>query len=181
MNERGGIGDHARVDVDAVGTTLQGQQVGRREQGFQVNRRAGYPLHDDQLFVVRRVVHEHLEHEPVELGFGQEIGTVGLDRVLGGQHQEWLGNGERLLADGHLVLLHDLEQRRLDLGGGAVDLVGEQEVGEDRPELGLELAGAASKDARANQVGRDQVGRELDPPEGAADDLGQSLHSGRLG
>ncbi len=73
------------------------------------------------------------------------------------------------------MLLHDLEQRGLDFGRGAVDLVGEEQVGEDWSELRLELAGAAGEDARADQVGRDQIGRELDPPEGAADDLGQRL------
>jgi hypothetical protein len=33
----------------------------------------------------------------------------------------------------HLLLLHRLEQRRLRLGGRAVDLVAEDDVGEDRP------------------------------------------------
>ena len=51
-------------------------------------------------------------------------------------------NGDRdlegLVADRDLVLLHDLEERGLDLGRRPVDLVGEQEVGEDGAGLDLE-------------------------------------------
>jgi hypothetical protein len=41
-------------------------------------------------------------------------------------------------ADGHLLLGHDLEQRGLHLGRRTVDLVGQHEVREDRPELDVE-------------------------------------------
>jgi hypothetical protein len=41
------------------------------------------------------------------------------------------GSGRVTPVDRDLALLHRLEQRRLRLGGGAVDLVGQQEVGED--------------------------------------------------
>ena len=87
----------------------------------------------------------------------------------------------RLLADRHLALLHHLEQRRLHLGGRSVDLVGEEEVAEDRAELGLEgalLAGLV--DARPDEVGRDEVGRELHPLEAAAQHLGDGLDRQRL-
>ena len=59
------------------------------------------------------------------------------------------------VADRDLALLHHLEQRRLHLRRGAVDLVGEQEVAEDGAELGLEAAVARAVDARADEVGRD--------------------------
>ena len=91
------------------------------------------------------------------------------------------GTLKRLAPDRHLALLHDLEQRALDLGRRAVDLVGEQQVGEDRPERGLELARLLVVDPRADQVGRDEVGRELDALELAADRLGQRLDRHRLG
>ena len=40
------------------------------------------------------------------------------------------GSGHR-----HLALFHRLEQCRLHLGGRAVDLVGQNDIGEDRPGL----------------------------------------------
>ena len=66
--------------------------------------------------------------------------------------------GKELLADRHLPLLHDLEQRGLDLRGRAVDLVGEQEVAEDRAELHVELAVLRPVDPRADE-GRSASGR----------------------
>jgi hypothetical protein len=72
------------------------------------------------------------------------------------------------------VLLHRLEQAGLGLRRGPVDLVGKDQVGEDRP--GLEpkdpLAALLDEDVRAGDVGRHQVRRELDPVEGAVDDVG---------
>src|SRR5690606_1321421 len=68
----------------------------------------------------------------------------------------------------------------LDLGRRAVDLVGEQQVREHRPERRRELAGLLVVDPRADQVRRHEVGRELDAPEGAADRSGERLDGQRL-
>ena len=65
--------------------------------------------------------------------------------------------------------------------GRAVDLVGEQEVAEDRAELGVERALAGAVDARADEVGRDEIGRELDAREAAAEHAGRRLDRQRLG
>ena len=78
-----------------------------------------------------------------------------------------------LAADRHLTLGHDLEQRRLHLRGSAVDLVGEHEVGEHRAELDVERLGRRAVDAGAHDVGGDEVGRELDAGERAAEHLRQ--------
>ena len=91
------------------------------------------------------------------------------------------GDDKGLQADRDLSLLHHLEQRRLDLGRRAVDLVGEDEVGEDRPALGVELAAVGPEDARADEVGGHEVGRELDAVERAVDDVGEGLDGERLG
>lgn len=42
------------------------------------------------------------------------------------------GKGQGMPSKGGLLLLHGLQQRGLGLGGRAVDLVPEDEVGEDR-------------------------------------------------
>jgi hypothetical protein len=49
------------------------------------------------------------------------------------------------------------------------------------PSAGAELAGLLVVDARAHQVGRHQVGRELDALEAAAHGARQGLHGQRLG
>ena len=90
------------------------------------------------------------------------------------------GTGMRRVADRHLALLHHLEQRRLHLRRRAVDLVREQEVAEDGAELGVERALAGPVDARADEVGRHEVGRELHARERAAEHAGRRLDRQRL-
>ena len=58
----------------------------------------------------------------------------------------------RLAGDGDRPLLHGLEQGRLRLGRGPVDLVGQHEVGEDRPALELEPAEPPSGDLEQTLV-----------------------------
>ena len=139
------------------------------------------PLDDHELLGRAGVADEDLHHEPVDLRLGQRIGALGLDRVLGGHDQERPGHAVGLPADGHLLLLHHLQQRALHLGRRPVDLVGQQQVGEHRPERDLELAAALVVDPGADEVGRHQVGGELDPVELPADRPGERLHGQRLG
>ena len=92
----------------------------------------GGRAHDLELLVLGQVVDDDVEHEAVELGLGQRIGAFQLDRVLRGEDEERLFERVGAALDGDAVLLHRLEQRGLGLGRRAVDLVGEQDVGEDR-------------------------------------------------
>jgi len=82
----------------------------------------------------------------------------------------------RLAADRYLTLLHRLEQRALHLRRRAVDLVGEKEVGEDRPQPGPEGLLRGDVDHGAVEVRRQQIGRELNPLERRVDRVGQRLH-----
>jgi hypothetical protein len=128
-----------------------------------------------------RVGYPGLQHEAVDLGLGQGVGPLLLDGVLGGEHEERVGQRVRDLAERHLPLLHRLEERRLDLGGGAVDLVGEEEIGEDRAPPRHELAGPLLEDHRPHEVGGKQVGGELDARELQVEGLAQRLHGEGLG
>ena len=89
-----------------------------------------------------------------------------------------------LPADGDLVLLHRLQQGRLRLRRRAVDLVGQDHVGEDRAlqeaELPRARAAVLLDDLRAGDVGRHQVGRELDAAELQRQGLGQRADHQRL-
>ena len=106
-----------------------------------------------------------LQQEAVELGFGQRIGAFLLERVLGRQHVEGRRQVVALAGDGDVLLLHRLQQRRLGARAGAVDFVGHQQLGEHRALDEAEGAAAAVallQHFRAQDVGRHQVGRELD-------------------
>ncbi len=86
-----------------------------------------------------------------------------------------IGNPVRLPGDRHLAFLHHLEQGALHLGRSPVDLVGEQEIREDRAEGGRKVSGPLVVDPGAHQVRRNQVRSELDAAEGAAHRLRQRL------
>ena len=67
--------------------------------------------------------------------------------------------------DRHLLLLHRLEERALDLRGGPVDLVGQEDVGEDRALPKLKLPLLHVEDEPTHYVKREHVWRELDAAE----------------
>ena len=86
-----------------------------------------------------------------------------------------------IAVDGHLVLGHRLEQGGLGLRHRAVDLVDEQDVGEDRPGPELELAHPLIEHREPGDVGRLEVGRALDAPDGrAVDRAGERPREDRL-
>ena len=138
--------------------------------------RGGHRVENLAFLVAGRVADIQLQHETVDLGFGQGVGSFLVDRVLRGQDEEGRRELVGLAAEGHLAFLHRLEQGRLDLGGGAVDFVGQHEVGEDRAFLDAVFAGLRVVDERAHDVGGQQVRRELDAREIGLDGLRQRAH-----
>jgi hypothetical protein len=128
--------------------------------------------------------HVQLEEEAVELRLGQRVGALALERVLRGEHEEGLFEPVGGARHGHRVLLHRLEQRRLRLRRRAVDLVGEHDVGENRPLAKTERpparAGVLVDHRGAQDVGGHQVGRELHAREVQAERPGQRAHEQRL-
>ena len=97
------------------------------------------------------------------------------------------GGVELVGVAGHrdFVLLHGLQQRGLGLGRCAVDLVGQHDVGEDRPvdeaEAPLARGRVLVDDLGARDVAGHQVGRELDAGEPQLQGLGQRRDGERLG
>ena len=80
-------------------------------------------------------------------------------------------------------VLHRFEQRRLRFRRGAVDLVGEHDVRENRPGLELEERPAVRvllDDVGADDVGGHQVGRELDARERQVQHVGERVDEARL-
>ena len=86
----------------------------------------------------------------------------------------------RLALDRDLALLHRFEQGRLCLRWRPVDLVAEEQVGERRAGPELEGAGALVVDRAARDVGRHQIGSELDARELHRADLREGASDQRL-
>ena len=121
------------------------------------------------------------EHEAVELCFGEFKGAALFDGVLGGDDQEGGGEVEGFVAEGDLAFLHGLEEGALDLGGGAVDFVGEEEVGEDGALVGAEAAGFFVEDFGAEDIGGEEVDGELDAAEVEVQGAGDGVDEEGLG
>ncbi len=117
------------------------------------------------------VADDDFEHETVGLRLGQRVGSLLLDRVLRGEHQERIAEFECLLADGYLALLHGLEQSGLHLGRRTVDLIRQYEISEDRAFLDMELLRLLRIDLRAQHIRRQQIGRELNTREVGLDKI----------
>ena len=133
------------------------------------------------LVVAGGVAERGAQQEPVELRLGQRIRALVLDRVLRRDDEERRPEPVRRPFDRHLPLLHPLEERGLRLRWGAVDLVGEEQVREDRARPELEVAVALVPDGRARDVRRHQVRRELDARELHAERAGERTGGERLG
>ena len=125
------------------------------------------------------VIDIDLQQKAVELGLGQRIGTLLLQRVLGRQHMERRGHIIAHPRHRDVMLLHRLQQRRLGLGAGAIDLVSHQQLGKHRPFHEPEAATAAGcfiQHLGANDVRRHQVRCELDALAVSAEDRAQRLN-----
>ena len=104
-----------------------------------------------------------------------------LDRILRGENPEGLGKDDGLVADRHLAFLHRLQERALHLGGRAIDLVGEEYACDDRSRADVEGSARGTVDLGADQVGRKQVGGELDALEGKVESRRDRANGSGLG
>ncbi len=145
--------------------------------------RTGRRQKDGAFLILFRIGHVDLHQEAIELGFGQRIGAFLLDRVLGRQHVEGLGQIMALARHGDKALLHGLQQGGLGAWAGAVDLVRHQKATEDRAGNEAEMAfalGVLVEHFGPQNIRRHQVGRELDPLVLKPGDDRQRMHQSGL-
>ena len=164
------VGDgHAADELLEVGDFLAGDDRLDICHGVRGGR-----LDDAQLLGVGWVIDPGVEHEAVELGFGKGVGAFLFNGVLRGEHEK--RRRERVMLAGHRdrAFLHRLEEGGLRFGRRPVDLVGEDDVGEERPLHEFELARLV-EDFGADDVGGHQVGGELDAVEAQAEGLGDGV------
>ena len=95
--------------------------------------------------------------------------------ILRGDHEERLGEPEAFGIDRHLPLRHGFQKCALGAGRGPIDLVGKEDVGEDRPAAEFKLPIFLVEDVEAGDVARQKVRRALDAGEPTADRVGERL------
>ena len=164
-----GLKQAGRIIIDRVryerhgGCIHQAAERGGIRHGAHLRKRVGVValLHQLHLTFPVGVAHAQAQQESVELRRGQELRSGRADGILRRQHEKRLRQRMRLPVDGHAALLHSLQQGRLRLGGGTVDLVRQQQVRHDR----ARLVGKGSRllviDGEAQNVRRHRVRREL--------------------
>jgi len=151
--------------LPAHGTDLQdGFAVHHRRQALLLALDGA--LHDAVQFPAAGISHQNLHEEAVKLGLRQRIGALHLDGILRGHHQERRLQLVRGRTAGHGPFLHGFQQGGLRFGSGAVDFVGQHEVGEDRS--GLEAQSFMSTFIRldhhaADDIRRHEIWRKLYP------------------
>src|SRR5690606_28643620 len=101
------------------------------EQGVQghLHIRSGGLDHLD-LLGQGRVIQFNGEHETIELGLGQGVGTLLLYWVLGGQYKIGPLKLVAVAPYGDGLFLHGLQKGSLGLGRGPVDFIGQDDVPE---------------------------------------------------
>ena len=127
------------------------------------------------------ITHRNLQQEAVQLRLGQRIGALELDGVLGGEDGEV---GRQRIADsvdGGLALFHGLQQRGLGARRHAVDLIHQQQLGEERPLVHAEVGELGVEDVGADDVGGHQVRVALHPAEADVQHAGHALDGQRFG
>ncbi len=104
-----------------------------------------------------------------------------INRVLGGDEKE---GRRQIIIDavgGDFPLGHRLQQGGLRARRGAVDFVGQHDLGKERAGAELEIGGLGIENGAAGDVVGQEIGRALDAFEGAAEAAGQGAGQHGLG
>ena len=175
------VAPERRIERDPLHLALEGDELARIEDDRHVARRVGLPLEEEAHLDLRwGVADPHAEEESVELRLGEREGPGEVLRVLRGDDEEGVGQRNGLPIERHLPLVHALEQRRLRARARAVDLVGEENVREDRALPEDELARPLIIDRDAHDVARQQIARELHAPQIPSDGARERARERRL-
>src|SRR5437868_4513361 len=125
----------------------------------------GHQIQNLAFLLPRGIADFELEHEPVDLRFGERISPFLLDWVLSGEDQERFFEFETLLSNRDLLFLHRFEQGALDLGGSTIDFVRQDKIRKDRAFAGRETSRLWIINLSADHVSREHIGRKLKPRE----------------
>ncbi len=171
----GQLAHHLLIPDDFLGSEYGlgfGQRIG------------GGGAHDIDLLLKRGIVEPQVQHEAVELRFGERIRAFLLNRVLRSEHKERRIERTGLPACGNVALLHGLKERRLRFGRGTVDLIRQNDVGEDGSLYELKVTLPVLRllnDVGSRNIAGHQVGRKLDAAKRQVQRARQRTHQQRFG
>ncbi len=132
------------------------------------------------LGIAVRITHLYAHQKSIQLRFRQRIRPVMLNGVLCSDHQKRLRQRMANRIDCDLAFVHGFEQRRLSLRRSAINFVCEQNVGEYRPALELELLLRRRIDRNTNNVRRQHIAGELHALKAASEQASESMGQSRF-
>ena len=180
-DERLEIAEERVLDRHAVHLTLERDETRGIEDDRNVSRGVRVALEKEaHLDLRRRVADAEAEDEAIELRLGQRVGAGEVLRVLSRDDEERVRQRIGDAVDRDLLLVHRLEERGLCSRARSVDLVGQEHVREDRSLTKGEVARALVVDGDADDVAREEIARELDASQLAADRAGEGACKRRL-
>src|SRR4029077_3429052 len=91
-----------------------------------------WPAEHLSLLFERGISNTEAHQKPVELGFWKGEGSVIFGRILRGDNHKRLLKWMRLIVDGNLCFTHRFQETALGLWRGAIDLICQYNIGEDR-------------------------------------------------
>ncbi len=119
----------------------------------------------------------------IHLGLRKRVSPPQFNGILGGDNEEEIPKRIALPFDRDLLLGHRLEHGTLGPGRGPIDFVGEHDIRKDWSALKLKFPPAGIEDTHSEEVGRQEVGSELNPleiraPHRSRDRFGEGRFSG---
>ena len=127
------------------------------------------------LFLERGIPNTEAHQKPVELGLWKRERPVIFGGILRGNDHKGLLKWMRLIIDGNLCFTHRFQEAALGLRRGAIDLIGQHDVGEDRTRYELKSLFLPVKHGDADDVGRQEIARELNALERTVKRSGQAV------
>ena len=164
-----GLDQLRRIGIDFVGhmdllrRLDQGLELFNIRHRLDAVQRVGVVavLHDGDLALDVRIAHVQPNQEAVQLGVGQRLGPGGAHRVLRRQDDKRHRQRPGQAIDRHLPFFHRLQQRRLRLAGGPVDLICQQQIRHNCAGFILQARRLAIVDGEADDIRRQCIRCEL--------------------
>jgi hypothetical protein len=168
-----------RVEGHSVDFALDGNEAGGIKDDREILCRVRVAAQKKAHFHLGwRIANANPKQKSVQLGFRQRKRANEVLRVLRGDDEEGVRQRQRLAVQRDLPLAHGLQQRRLGSGAGAVDLVGQQDVGKDGTLSKDEFGSTLVVNRNPKDIAGKEVAGELNPPQLTANGAGEGASQG---
>ena len=173
---------HRIADEGLLHLVLHGGQLLPGQQGLQLLQGIGTLAAEDHGHFIpgAGIAQGQPDDKPVHLAVGQQLGAGGTGGGLGGNDHKGLGQGMADTVHCDLALFHGFQQGGLGPGGGPVQFVRQEQVGEHGTGLIVQLLGLGIGNAVTRHIRGQHIGGELDAAVAQVQHFGKGQSHGGL-